>query len=81
MGELDDLVTFLKACLDEDEAAAPWAADPARALRDIEDRRRQLEEILQSHPSRDHLLRVFAMLDAGHPDYDPGWALAGQGVH
>lgn len=71
---MDGLAAFLAARLDEDEAAVPFAADPARALRDVEARRQQLEEILQSHPGQDRLLRQFALLDAGHPDYRPEWA-------
>ncbi len=82
----DDIIAFIKARLDEDEAAAkawlpfgnPDAAarehiarqDPGRVLREVEAKR----EIIRVC-GRVYVLRCLAAVYSDHPDYRQEWAL------
>jgi hypothetical protein len=58
------------------EGVAPHVAlhDPARTLRDVEAKRRMLEELDLSYPDEEHMIRLLAAVYSDHPDYDPEWA-------
>ena len=76
-----DVVDFLRARLDEDEAVARKA--PARVLREVEAKRRIIQEHVDQVEMDDPCvpivagerpLRHLAAVYADHPDYDPEWA-------
>ena len=103
-----DIVEFLRARLDEDEAVARGGADPyvlaerhgwvpvgaewehvarhgdpARVLREVEAKRRIIQEHVDQVEMDDpcvpivageRLLRHLGAVYADHPDYDPEWA-------
>jgi hypothetical protein len=88
---MTDLVDFVHARLDDDEAAAYDIArnDPARALADVEAKRRIVAEHARMAPrycrTCDYAgeqdgrrygcttLRLLALPHAGHPDYQEEW--------
>lgn len=51
--------------------------DPARVLREVEAKRRMLEELDLPYPGEEHLLKLLAAVYRDHPDYDPAWAVSG----
>jgi Family of unknown function (DUF6221) len=75
---VSDLVAFLRARLDEDEAVAqPWA--PPRWLREVEAKRAIIAEYEAPFGSHLRLGLYFAIVQLAaiwhdHPDYDPAWS-------
>ena len=84
-----DLVAFLSARLDEDEADAPNQRDPARVLREVAFKRAMLSMFLDAFGNRlnmtiygavggftmngDWVLREMAAIYGDHPDYRQEW--------
>lgn len=85
MSGLNELVEFLRARLDEDEAAARSIGELTAYRYDFPGRRRvetrsgvaelDLDQMAPVEPR--HTLRILASVYVDHPDYDPTWELPG----